>query len=268
MKDRFSGFSSVTATVPVEIKTLNDTLTAISTYSEVVDKARKIKKDAPSKYKEFKKTLPAVSWAGVFSKRKKDSIMEFSDLIYFDIDNCRSDDKLKVTDNPFVAAAWTSLSGDGLGFIVRCNNLNKDTFVPTYNKLALEFEKKKLTIDRLSDVSRLNILSHDENIYINEEYNVFEAISPTEEIPKFRNVTIDLYSDIEDLIKFATYSCYKSGLYFTEGNYHNSCVKYFGFLIYKGVSETDAIIGLKKQGIDVTPHCEKTAKDMYKRYYR
>lgn len=119
-------------------------------------------------YQKIKHSLPVVSWAGTFKYRNTESIEEFSNLMYFDIDNLnpvkQSVVRTLLSDLDFVYAYWTSVSNTGLGILVKTKQgLNKDNFKPTwikyYETLNDTLKDIDVVLDWLPDYTRVNILS-------------------------------------------------------------------------------------------------------------
>jgi hypothetical protein len=120
-------------------------------------------------YQKIKHQLPVVSWAGTFKYRNTESIEEFSNLMYFDIDNLEDETKLNsvvgiLNDLDFVYAYWQSVSQTGLGILIRTKHgLNKDNFKPTwikyYELLNAALKDIDVVLDWLPDYTRVNILS-------------------------------------------------------------------------------------------------------------
>ena len=66
---------------------------------------------------ELKRKLPAVMWAGVFSKREANGLKEYSGLLVIDLDHLGTrltKTKEKLSSDPHVFACFVSPSGDGL----------------------------------------------------------------------------------------------------------------------------------------------------------
>lgn len=130
------------------------------------------------KYDTLKKRLPAVTWSGTFTKRKSDSLEQYSGLICIDIDKLPSNslallkDRLKADKYTFIV--FTSPSGNGLKVVVKVEGGAADH---SRNFLALEKYYQHvyhITIDQSGkDCSRLCFLSADPDCFVNYNSDVF-----------------------------------------------------------------------------------------------
>ncbi len=94
-------------------------------------------------------------------KRNLIGIKKLSGLVYLDIDGCTKID----FDNPYIFAAWLSLSGTGRGVLVKAEGLNEDNFFLAYDSIAHEIG---LVVDpACKDLTRQVVISYDPDIYIN-----------------------------------------------------------------------------------------------------
>ncbi len=102
--------------------------------------------------------------------RHSSAVNSLTGLVYCDIDGVDSKaTKEKVSKLPFVYAAWSSLSGTGIGFLVKAN-WTLDNFKSNYSSLSKYFKlEHELELDKTSDITRTNVFSYDANIYINEK---------------------------------------------------------------------------------------------------
>lgn len=123
-------------------------------------------------YQKIKHSLPVVSWCGSFKYRNTENIEEFSNLMYFDIDNLKTVLQKNQVKNilqelDFVYANWESVSQTGLGILVKTKQgLSKDNFKPTwikyYELLNAALKDIGVVLDWLPDYTRVNILSSSE----------------------------------------------------------------------------------------------------------
>lgn len=218
-------------------------------------------------YKTEKLMRPCVAWTGKFSHRGNEGIQEFSQLMYFDIDEDVS--KKEIEAIPEVIAAWESLSGRGWGFIIGTSQVDKSNFISTYNGFIDQYE---LPIDKLKDVARLNILSADPNLYYNETAKRFEAIAPSDK-PSFSYKKSVGFLDLIDKENLWLYQCNKAldktleqGLDYHPGRRHNFTVKFFSKTNFFGVPYDYAWNWLNQQYV-LSEHSRKISEDIYQRYY-
>ncbi|MCS7317200.1 MAG: hypothetical protein NZZ41_02605 [Candidatus Dojkabacteria bacterium] len=218
-------------------------------------------------YKEEKLTRPCVAWAGKFSHRGNDGIQEFSQLMYFDIDEKIPRKEIEAI--PEVIAIWESLSGRGWGFIIGTVDVNKSNFVSTYNGFIDQYQ---LPIDKLKDISRLNFLSSDPELYYNKNHKLFKALEPITEKPVVYNKSIT-FLDLINKEQLWLYLCNRAldktleqGLDYFPGSRHNFVVKFFSKTNFYGVPYEYAWNWLS-QLYCLSEHARKTSEDIYRRYY-
>jgi VirE N-terminal domain len=179
MKQQISLFQKVTDTKPKQNYSITDVLKFIKNNYDNVEyvqqfiRVSKDKKEAT----EFKKQLPAVTFSGTFSKRNKESLVEHSNIICIDIDDCTSPQNFKetFTKDAHVLAAFISPSGKGLKLLFRIDGTQHEasfksieTYIKNIHKIEIDTSGK--------DVCRLCFLAHDEDIYINENAKIFRLI--------------------------------------------------------------------------------------------
>lgn len=126
-------------------------------------------------YDLLKKTLPAVTFSGVFnSKRKTDFLETYTGLIIFDIDKltlyeveCYFE-TIKV--DKYVISIWRSPSGHGLKFLIY-HEFGSSYHKKVFSEAKKYFEERyAINIDKSgSDISRLCFLSFDDKLHINKE---------------------------------------------------------------------------------------------------
>ncbi|MHA1678862.1 MAG: BT4734/BF3469 family protein, partial [Promethearchaeota archaeon] len=159
--------------------TINEVLLKIKSsieLKELIEKIRQI--DDKKERNELKKKLPAVTFAGLFSYRKKEHLQEASGIAVIDLDikNIQDKDKIKeIKDDikrfPFVLFMFQSPSG-GLKIGCRIPKVNSDKeYKLYYLALSKEFDKYSDYLDNDSntkDIDRLCFLSYDPDLYLNE----------------------------------------------------------------------------------------------------
>lgn len=180
----------------------------------------KIRKDTSTKYYSNTKRyeLPCANLCGSFNIRLLSGINSFSDHLYFDVDDVNQDTKEKIKNLNFVKSVWNSCSNKGLGILVKSKGLNKDNFASTYKYLFDRFKENNITVDYLADYTRLNILSYDPDIYINNESRVILPVNP--EIKIKENIKIDEKRSIYDIVGSAIGNAKKKVGPYINGNRH------------------------------------------------
>ncbi|MCW2462603.1 BT4734/BF3469 family protein [Elizabethkingia anophelis] len=116
-------------------------------------------------YQQLKVSLPSVCFNFSF----KDNYINGKNAdaptgyLYFDIDGTDVFDY----DVTHITAFWKSVGGKGFGLLVKVSNLKKEYFKESYKYITDILE---IPYDRsCNDISRINIISFDENVYHNEE---------------------------------------------------------------------------------------------------
>lgn len=159
--------------------------------------------------------------------RKTSKVNKLSGLVYCDIDNVDPVEAKRVVSKlRFVYAAWSSLSGTGIGFLVKASHLTPENFKQQYQALSSYFNKiHRIELDKTSDITRTNVFSYDPEIYINQNATDIEPelLSNFIEVPKTytRNSTV-FDDDIEasKKVKIAIKYALKSKGEFLPGNRH------------------------------------------------
>ena len=198
----------------------------------------------------------------VEEKRMKDKIQAPSGYIYCDVDdfsklinsgkvNNEKDAKdyvkkqLSSESLKFIKAVWDSFGGDGLGFLVKVNNINLDNFSSTWKAINQLFLQWNIVIDpQTKDITRCNVLPYDPTIFIRDEQDIipFDAVEPkTENI-----VTIETSGTpleiVSDVLKYELNNLYRKDT--SWSNNHISYKFYFDFFIFcnqMGINLDDAL---------------------------
>lgn len=122
-----------------------------------------------SEFVKLKEQMPCIMWN--FQSAGRRSIpyaTQSTGFLYFDIDFV---DKLNL--NPlYVFASWKSISETGFGVLVRVEGVNKSNFKICYDDVAAALGLKY--DEGTKDITRLNILSLDENLCHNPDSEVFD----------------------------------------------------------------------------------------------
>lgn len=168
----------------------------------------------------LKKTLEAVTWSGLFEKRKADKLIEYSDLICADIDGLDDDGlhtlKKALISDPFVFFCFISPSGAGLKVIFKViggPELHLENFI---NIEKYFLSKYKIKIDKSGkDVCRLCFLSYDPLAYYNPDSLPFVYNAPADN--KKRKAKQDIPDKtFSDVVSFTNQK-----LQFASGNRNN-----------------------------------------------
>lgn len=187
---------------------------------------------------ELKKALPAVTWAGTFSKRNSKDITSYSNIICHDIDKLTPEQlaeySQQLREDAYVYAFFVSPSGNGLKVLFRIEE-NEFPLEHITNKheshwLAIgNYLKNNYNIDideKCKDICRLCFCSYDPELHLNEDALIFNndlihAFTWTPEaqkvkVPKKLNET-DARTWIE---RKCNEICEKKGIYAADGSYN------------------------------------------------
>lgn len=119
------------------------------------------------KKQALKNSLPAVTFCGTFTTRKKENLKQGSGLAILDFDKLEDAFKFKedLKANDIIFSAWISPSGNGVKALVKIPVIENDNeYKEIFNQLREIFP----TLDKSgADISRLCYESYDPEIYIN-----------------------------------------------------------------------------------------------------
>jgi hypothetical protein len=138
-------------------------------------------------YDHVKSTkIQCVTWTSTYKgRRSKANLESLSGYIYIDIDDFSDkpfDDVWNIlTDKglSFVKAVWRSFGGNGIGCLIRVEDLTVDNYRATWNSLYKLFnERFGIKLDaQTKDITRINVLSYDPDIFIKDNVEVVPYIA-------------------------------------------------------------------------------------------
>ncbi|MBF0548877.1 MAG: hypothetical protein HQM08_30945 [Candidatus Riflebacteria bacterium] len=143
--------------------------------------------DSDSPYTLFKLKLPSVTFAGIFTRHKKDCLQKPSGYMILDADHVQdlASMKEKICNDQHVSFCFVSPGGDGLKIGIKVDPAKWTATYLTAEKYFLE--KYNLKLDPANkDVSRLCFMSYDPELFVNHDSEIFQA-DPEEinkELPK------------------------------------------------------------------------------------
>ena len=150
-------------------------------YRDLIAQAREIRKTrGEDAYREFKKTLPAVTFGGTFNgHREKETILVATGFIVADLDHLPD---VEATLESIVADdltwfAFRSPSGDGIKVGLRAEGIKDDADIkPLFASVARYYQEVYgIKIDpACKDICRLTYLSHDPRAFVNPEAYLFD----------------------------------------------------------------------------------------------
>lgn len=128
---------------------------------------------------EIKKSLPAICFSGIFTKRSDNSINEHSGLICLDFDGYSNskemmEERRSIEADKHVYAVFVSPSGDGLKVLVRIP-ADADNHTKYFSALERHFNSKHFDTTS-KNISRVCYESYDKDIYVNADSIVWDRI--------------------------------------------------------------------------------------------
>ena len=157
----------------LEEKQIYELIKSGGEHKDLITSARLLEKSNPD-YDKIKKQIPSVLWFASFHDYKITSnIISLSNFIYCDIDKVDNPAEIKeyLKQFPFIRAIWLSFGGRGLGFTVLCDKLATNNIKMAYELIGTEINLKLDT--RACKLTQSNVLSYDNEIYINPEPSIF-----------------------------------------------------------------------------------------------
>lgn len=163
-------FKSVKNPKPISINDLNEIFDEIRSnkYEEII---KKIQADIDPRKSPLKDKLPCFTPTGVFSHRSIAGLEEYNGIICLDLDAIDDPDHLKdrCKNLNYVYCAFITPSGNGLKVLIK-TNATPINYRTVENMVADRF-KNETGAERdnhCKDISRIQFVSYDPEIYINE----------------------------------------------------------------------------------------------------
>ena len=173
-------------------------------FKNYVLKGRRLKKINKDLYLKHKLSSVSYTPFGTFNSRENKSFVKSSNLLYFDIDiDLNKIQKRHLIEyflvEPYIKTVWSSFSGKGFGFTVKCNWNTEEEMKQSYYKLVeyftLSLKNEYGISDRIFDtqvcsLSRMNFLSYG-MIKNKENFKIYE----------YENYSQDLFNLLHDTYK-------------------------------------------------------------------
>jgi len=131
----------------------------------------------------LKQSLPAVCFSGTFNKREDKALIEHSGFICLDFDGYSTtkemnEDKKRIASDRYTYSVFVSPSGNGLKVIVKVPK-DPENHKNYFNSLEKHFDSKYF--DKTSkNISRVCYESYDQDIFINNESEVWDTVAEHE----------------------------------------------------------------------------------------
>ena len=149
----------------------------------------------------IKKKAPLVTISGSFAERKADALRKHSNFIAIDIDNL--DDpaatKKRIQADPYIYAAFISISGQGLCLIVKIDGTRH---LDAFNGIAAYlYNEYQLIVDQSGkDIARARFVSYDPAPIDNSKSATFKKYLPKKKEQKHPKVMV-IKTDFDAMIK-------------------------------------------------------------------
>ena len=168
-------FKSLRNTKPEMVTDLTSVLEEIrqGNYRSQIEEIRKA--ENPSK-SHLKDKLPVFTPTGIFSHRSMAGLESYNGLICLDIDNVEDPEFLKqrAAKLNYVYAAFVTPSGQGLKVMIKTNATSAEYKAKEIEvSSAFQLDTGAIRDNHCKDIARIQFVSYDPNIYINENSRTF-----------------------------------------------------------------------------------------------
>jgi hypothetical protein len=173
---RVSIFKNIKSIAPLKDTTVQRVLKSISTgdYKKEISNIRIITNK--EKRNELKQNLSYVTFSGTFKTRSNKYLKKHSGLACLDADDVDDVDflKSKINNDKYTFSSFTSPSGNGLKVLVKIPPVdNNEDYQDYYIELTKHYSKYHNFDESTKDIARACYLSYDEDLYLNNESELF-----------------------------------------------------------------------------------------------
>jgi hypothetical protein len=171
-------FSSIRNTKPAGTEDLITMLNEIASdkYKIQIEEIRK--QENPSK-SPLKDKLPLFTPTGIFNYRSMAGLEEYNGIICLDIDSVSNPEELKEKCKKlnYVYSAFITPSGQGLKVLIK-THATPENYRDIESKVASAFQHDTGAIrdNHCKDIARIQFVSHDPEIYINENSSLIQPL--------------------------------------------------------------------------------------------
>lgn len=142
-----------------------------STYSQKITQARQ---DAKV-YNSTKESLPCVTYNFLYEGYKNTAnTIQSTGLVYIDIDHPQFD--ISILDKSKVYSYYHSFGGHGYAILVKVTGVTLDNFSITYKSIVNDLGIAEYVDIQAAKATQYNVISYDENIFINDSAFTYTAI--------------------------------------------------------------------------------------------
>jgi len=194
--------------------------------------------------RKLKSQLVSICFSGKFEKRFDNKIIEHSGLVILDFDHVENlqQKKEQITQDEYTFAAFVSPSGDGLKVLIKIPPVVED-----HESHYIALIDKYPELDTTSkNISRVCFVSHDTEIYINENSKVWTkkgSIKKTEKVVERKDAQSTDYKKLDAAVNLIRNS--------VNGDKHHNLIKASrlcgGFIAGGLVEEHEAIRVLQQE---------------------
>jgi hypothetical protein len=237
------------------------------TCKDIIDKIRSAKtKDLKT---SLKNTLPSILFAGEFSERNSNSLINHSGLMVVDFDKYESKEALLehrklLEKNKHFVLLFTSPSGDGIKGVVKIPVATKETHPKYFKEFQNTFNFDYFDISN-SNVDRVCFESYDPNIYVNFEADVFNPVLVDSGFSVKEKVPLVPINDEDKIIEKIMKFNWKRD--FVDGERNAFIFDLSGAFCEYGISEQMAI-GYIQNNIVIGDFSDSETKNTIKSAYR
>ena len=129
----------------------------------------------PDMYDDIKRSIPCVTYNFKYNGYKRDENIEHSTgILYIDID--APDFEVNNLDKSKVFSFYHSFGGQGYAILVKVLGLTPNNFKETYQYIVEDLGLKDYVDRRAIKPSQFNVLSYDEDLFLNMNSSVFPSI--------------------------------------------------------------------------------------------
>lgn len=165
-------------------------------FSQTIDRIRELKKVDPDAAQDVKKTLPGVTFSGIFKHRKSEKLIRSTGMAILDFDKVEDLPAMRaqLMADDFAHLVFVSPSGNGLKMVIRIPDVKDDKEFKSYF-YALQNRYPEADPSG-KDVSRFCFISHDPDIFHNPESKTWtekieQGTKGTKDIPAVTQVRTD-----------------------------------------------------------------------------
>jgi len=173
---RISIFKNIKAVAPIKDVSVLKVLESIRD-GKYKDQIAKIRIESDKEIRNpLKAKLNYVTFCGTFTSRANANLKQHSGLACIDLDDVVNLEDLRelINKDPYTLSCFLSPSGNGFKVLVKIPNVdNNEDYQDYYIELAKHYDKYHKSDESTKDIARACYLSYDDNLFLNNESEVF-----------------------------------------------------------------------------------------------